>query len=353
MFHKGFAVVASAVAAIALSTIPAVTATADPVQNPYVLPANTSVYVIDYLGRGIFESDASGTAHRLDLQVGTSDPSDFADIESGAFNYVTNKIYVVDNVSRHLGVIDALGGPFVDLGPVSYGTDTLSAIYGLVIMPDGAAKLLARDTSHPDLQWGVFDLDLTTGVMTNPVWVTPNAIVPYGFGIDPTTGRGYFDTSQKRIIEVDLTSGLLINTLTTVPASQMLWDGKFDSNGVFWMMDADYSAANSDRLFAYKPGDSGAMLQGTVVAGDVYPGGPVVIGNSTTRIAQIVAQGGESGGESGGAGESFATTASGTATTLAATGASGWQAALLAGVAFLVAGWVLRRGRRSAAHARS
>ncbi|CAB4574516.1 unannotated protein [freshwater metagenome] len=270
-------VATSAIVAAAIAAAPSAALAA----GPYTMPTDQSVYIIDQAGRGVFETKSDGASTKLDVQVG------FTDIQTGAYNPVDKKIYIVDNVTFRLGSIDLTGGSFTDIGEVTYGSHSLENAYGLVVKTDGSGRFLGYDNDESN--WGVWDLDLTTGVLTNPVWLNGATFDdPYGYAIDPVTGKEYFDTDDDTIVEFNPVSGLVsaaVGTLASNPDGYPLWDGKFDTNGVLWVMLADCCAGEySGELYSWKAGDANLTLQGVANTGSIEPSGPVVVGLSTAAI---------------------------------------------------------------------
>jgi hypothetical protein len=270
----------------------------------YSLPSDESLYIIDQAGRGVFETKGDGTSFKVDAEVG------FTDIQSGAYDFTNKKMYVVDNTTLHLGVIDLLGGPFVDLGEIDANGATLSAAYGLVVKADGSARLMIYNDD--DNVWKIYDISLTDGALTSGVTVNDESGNPftdddalYGYAIDPTTDSEYIVTGYgyETIIGYDPVTGDTTASLATFPNPNDVygWDGKFDSNGVLWFMVADCcSFEGGGDVEAWKVGDSVAYIQSSPTAGEITPSGPLVVGFSTASLKPELPNTGTSLAEIGG-----------------------------------------------------
>ena len=252
------------------------------------LPTGISMYVFDQAGRGIYESDATGVLTKTNAVLGEN----FTDIQTGAFNYGTKTLWTVDNGSLHFGSIDLVTGVTTDLGVVSYGSDSLESAYGLDFVDATNAKLLIYNNNAAGGAgaWGIFDMDIATGVLSNPLYLTLGSVDPYGLAIDFANGGAmYIDTSEDSIKLVNSSDGTvgpdLADPNSLTPANDFIWDGKFDSNGVFWTMSANCcQEEESGYIFTYKTGDADWAYQGTT-SQDVS--GPLAVGTSTSALQPL------------------------------------------------------------------
>lgn len=278
--NKKLAAFAAAVVTFSSVVLPAGAAHA---ASAKTLPAGISMYIFDQAGRGVYESDASGALTKTNIVLGDN----FTDVQSGAFNYGTHTLWTVDNTSLHFGEINLTTGVLNDLGTVSYGSDSLMSAFGLDFVDATHAKLLIADMSVGlDGTWGIFDMDLTTGNLTNPLWlnVDPGLSI-YGLGIDFAHGGAmYVDTSDNSINLVNNDGSLgsnLADPLSLDPYRDYLWDGKFDSNGTFWTMSANCCSLEEDGyVYTYATGETDWAYQGTT---SPAASGPVAVGESTPK----------------------------------------------------------------------
>lgn len=281
--NKKFAWIAGAVVALVAVVVPVTAANAATTQT---LPAGISMYIIDQAGRGVYESDSAGKLTKTSAVLNDN----FTDVQSGAYNYESKELWMVDTTSLHFGSINLDTGVLSDLGTVSYGSDSIQNAYGLDFADATHAKLLIWDatTNGGEGAWGIFDMSMSTGELTNPLWLTgfdANVLSIFGLGIDFAHGGGmYVDTSENSInlVNNDGTLGPnLADPASLDPAEPVLWDGKFDSNGVFWAMSADCcSLEMAGNIFTYKTGGTEWGFQGTT---DLAVSGPIAVGYSTSK----------------------------------------------------------------------
>jgi LPXTG-motif cell wall-anchored protein len=128
---------------------------------------------------------------------------------------------------------------------------------------------------------------MATGVLSNPLYLTLGSVDPYGLAIDFANGGAiYIDTSEDSIKLVNSSDGTvgpdLADPSSLTPPKDFIWDGKFDSNGVFWTMSANCCQEEvSGNIFTYKTGETEWAYQGTT-SQDVS--GPLAVGTSTSAL---------------------------------------------------------------------
>lgn len=295
--------------------------------SPRSLPEGESLYVFDQDGAGLFEVTATGESTRLfatieifDLEGDPVDPL----IENGFFNFSDNRIYFVETNTFLLASFNVLTGQVETIADVRGSLDLIDP-WGMAELDTDDGKLIRflafeKAPNPSDDQFFIWELDLDTGELTNPVAIPDNP-EPYGLAVSKFNGLAYVMSEDDTIELVDesvtptqFVQKADLETGFSDELQDFLWDGSSDSDGVIWFQSADYSDGGTvdSFLFSFDPRDDGVVLQGQISGGDDGFGtGITLSGRSTEAVALIEGNGsnpGGSGGETGSNSSPAATT---------------------------------------------
>ena len=244
------------------------------------LPAGDSLYTIDALGTGVYETTSSGAQTRLTLQLNDRTLGSFP---AGAFNPIDHRAYIVfAHAVGSCGIdsIDLLGGAPHARVPVTNHDTTLIRCYGFDIDSAGNAWISATDSLHS--VYAIWKLNLLTGAATDRV-VVPEEL--FGFTVAPD-GTWFGIKVNGNLVRIDRTSG----AFTTMVSTTLLdtYDITADSASTVWFTDQEGSAPF--QLYSWRNADAGYTMQGDLSVGGLTGAGvfgPIFVGLSTQAIGAL------------------------------------------------------------------
>lgn len=298
-----------AITALALSLVlPAYTVPA--FAAPRSLPANSSLYVFDQAGGGLFEVSATGESTELfgEIEMNDLDGNAITEpkIENGFFNLEDNRIYFVETNTFLLAAIDVLTGNVDTIAQVSHPDTTFSTPYDPdnddIFNPYGLGEYNGTVTLLADSIDDLFDkrsyflaeLDLETGVLSNEI-ALPEPPEAFGLTVSRTDGTQYImggvDDGTNYLNTIQRVNDTSPSTYTQVAdlgmePADFLWSGGSDSSGVLWFQETRYGSGVNSSLYSFDPDTETVELQGQL-SGDSYGTGITIVGLTTQKVQEL------------------------------------------------------------------